>query len=111
MFAPPRIRVPLPVFVRPNPLPEMAPPTVKVLLATFTVRVAFMATAPVPMLREFVPRKEISVFQICALLLVSVMGPLLVLSNAPPLIVKFPVPIAVALLMLSWPPESVVPRV
>ena len=108
VFAPLRMREPLPAFVRPKPVPEMTPPTVRLLLPTVTMRLAFMATAPVPILRAFAPRKETSAFQFCALLLVSVMAPPLVLSNAPPAIVKFPVPMAVALLILSCPPERVV---
>jgi len=56
--------VPLPALVRPKVDPPMAPPTVKVLLETVTVREAFMVTAPAPMSRlPFVPRKPKSPFQ------------------------------------------------
>ena len=101
MLAPLRTRVPLPAFVRPKPVPEMTPPTVRLLLPTVTVRVAFMATVPVPILRAFVPRNETSAFQFWALLLLSVIAPPLVLSRVPPLSVSVPVPMAVALLILS----------
>jgi diaminopimelate epimerase len=63
VFAPERVRVPAPALVRPKPEPEITPPTVSVEASTVTVRVAFMATAPVPRLRVFEPRNVKSPFQ------------------------------------------------
>ena len=113
-FCPLRVSVPAPALVRPKPLPEMTPPTVRLPPLTVTVRVAFMATAPVPRFRSFVPVKAKLPFQFCALFVERVTLEPLVLSSVPPVIVKAPVPRAELvppepeLLILSVPIERVV---
>ena len=87
--------MPFPVLVRPNPLPPIAPPTVRVLALTPTVRLAFIVTAPVPRFRLLVPTKVKSPFQFWTLLLVVLARFATELSSAPPLIVSVPVPRAV----------------
>jgi len=90
-FAPVRVRLPAPAFVRPKPAPEIMPPTVSVEALTVTIRFAFMATAPVPRSRVFVPLNVKSPFQFCTLLLVVVRAA--VTSIVPPLMVTtFPEP-------------------
>ena len=108
-LAPLRISVPAPALVRPNVLPPIAPPTVRLPPFTVTVRLALIVTAPVPRFRSLVPVKVKLPFQCCALLLLRVMAPPLVLSIVPPATVKVPVPGAAALLRLSVPPFSVRP--
>ena len=61
-----------------------------------------------PRIRLFVPVKAKSPPQVCALLLESVIAPPLVLSSVPPLMIRVPVPTAVALLRLSVPAERVI---
>ncbi len=100
--------VPLPLWVRPKPVPLMAPPTVKVLLLTVKVRLAFIATAPVPRFRlllvPFEPAKVKSPFQYWALLDVLTIAPPLVLSSVPPLMTRLPPEMAPALLKFNCPP-------
>lgn len=97
VFAPVRVKLPAPAFVRPKPAPEIMPPTVSVEALTVTIRLAFMATAPVPRSRVFVPLNVKSPFQFCALLLVVVRAA--VTSIVPPLMVKiFAAPPRAALL-------------
>ena len=101
--------MPLPFFVRPA-LPEMMPPTVKLLPSMFRLRVAFIVTAPVPRFRSPVPAKAQSPFQFWVLLLDSVLALPLVLSIVPPLILKTlaAVPRALSLFTASVPLLSVV---
>src|SRR6266478_563459 len=109
VFAPVNVRVPEPAFVKLNVLPLMIPPTVSVPPLTVTVRLAFIATAPVPRFRFCVPVNVKFAFQFCALLLVSEIAPPLVLSIVDaPLMVNVPDPIAVALLMFNVPADNVV---
>ena len=100
--------MPVPFLVRP-PLLEIEPPTVRLPPLTVTVRVAFMATLPVPRFRSPAPVKAKSPFQLCALLVESVMADPLVLLSVPPLIVSVPLPSVEALLIFSVPELSVVP--
>ena len=67
---------------------EIAPPTVRLLDATVTVRLALMVTAPVPRLRSLGPAKVKSTFQFWALLVESVIAVPLVLPMVPPEMVK-----------------------
>ena len=101
--------MPAPVLVRLKPLPLMAPPTMRSLEATVTVRLLLMVTGPAPRLRSLVPAKVKLPFQFCALLVESVMALPLLLPRVPPAIVKVPLPRAEALLTLSCPEVSVVP--
>ena len=82
----------------------MTPPTVRLLAFTVTVRLAPKVTAPVPRFKLCVPVKLKLPFHACALLLESVIAPAVVLSIVPPLMVKVPVPSAVALLILTVVP-------
>ena len=79
------------------------PPSVKVLAVMFTLRFVPSVTAPVPKVSDLVPTNVKLPFHVWALLLINVIAAALVLSNAPPLIVNVPVPIAVALFISSWP--------
>src|SRR4051812_1362873 len=54
-ITPLRVRVPAPALVIPNVAPEIAPPAVRVLAFTVTVRGAVRVTAPVPRLSDWVP--------------------------------------------------------
>ena len=105
-----RTTVPTPALVRAKD-PLITPPTVSVPAVVVTVLAAPRATAPVPRLSVLLPANVKFPPQVWALLLLSVIAAPLVLSIVPPLIAKVPVPIAFALLMLSWPAESVVPPV
>ncbi len=89
----------------------MIPPTVSVFAVVVTVGDVVNVTAPVPRLRLLVPMKVKLEAHVCALLLLSVIGLPEVLSIVPPLIVNVPVPTAVALLMFSFPADSVIPPV
>ena len=101
--------VPFPSLVSPKELPEMAPPTVKVLLLMVIWREAFMATDPLPVFRAFEPAKVKSPFQFWLLLFERVIALPLVLSTVPPESVSAPEPMAVALLILRVPALRVVP--
>ena len=113
VLLPERVNRPAPALVR-VPLPVMAPPTVRVLAAVelVMVRLLFIVTAPVPRFRLLEPVKVKFPSQTCGLFAVRViaLGALLLIV-VPSLMVKVPVPSAVALLMyrvpwLSWtPPE------
>ena len=109
-MAPESTSVPLPFLVNPKLVPDITPPTVKLLPSMLRVRVAFIVTAPVPKFRSPVPAKAKSPFQFWVLLLVSVLAMPLVLSIVPPLILKTlaAVPSALSLLMASVPLLSVV---
>ena len=96
-------------MVNPNDVPEITPPTVKVLAVTVTVRVAESVTAPVPISSGCVPVKVKLAFQLWGLLVVSVIAPAEVLSIVPPEIINVPVPIAEALLMFKVPALKFVP--
>ena len=88
----------------------MTPPTVNVWAVVVTVVPAPSATPPVPKFKSLVPVNVKLPFQVCALLLESVIASAVVLSIVvPAAIEKLPVPKAVALLMFSVPAESVVP--
>ena len=65
VFAPVRVSVPPPAFVRPKPTPPMTPPTVSVLADTVTWREALIETAPVPRFRAFEPANVKSPLQVC----------------------------------------------
>ena len=64
--ATPRVRVPFPALVRPKVAPEMAPPRVRLLAATVTVRAAGRATGPT-IVKELVPAKLRLVFSVSSL--------------------------------------------
>jgi hypothetical protein len=61
------------------------------------------------MFRSLVPVKAKSLFQLCALLVESVIADPLVLFSVPPLIASVPLPMAVTLLIFSVPEFRVVP--
>jgi hypothetical protein len=107
---PERTRVPAPFFVSPNPEPEIAPPTVKVFADTVRVRVAFIATAPVPRSRLFEHVKVKSLFQFCVLFVIRMreLPEVLSIVAAPPM-TRGPVPMAEALLIRRVPALRVVP--
>ena len=77
------MRLPAPAFVRPNPGPPMAPPTVRLPVVTVTVGLRARVTGPVPRFRSFGPLKPKLAFQICALMAARVIGPPLALPSSP----------------------------
>lgn len=81
---------------------------VNVLLLTVTILFPPRVTVPVPKLRFCVPVKEKSPPHVWVLFLEFVMAAAVVLSKVPPLMVKAPVPIAVALLKFNVPEVRVV---
>ena len=87
----------------------MTPPAVSILPDTVAATFAPRVTAPVPRFSELLPTNVKPAFQVWTLLLLSVFAEPLVLSIVPPLTVNLFVPIAVALLMFSWPAERVIP--
>ena len=109
VFDPDNVSAPDPSFVIEIAPPAITPPTVKLLPLTVICRLPLGVIAPLPKFKLLVPANAKSLFQDWILLLVSVMAPPLVLSIAPPAIVRVPVPIAVELLILRLPAERVVP--
>ena len=105
--------MPLPALVKPRPLPEIGPPTVRVLAVTVIVGVVPKATAPVPRLRFCVPVKVKLPFQIPGLLAVIHWSePVLSMVVLPEIVNVLAVaPSAVGALMTSVPALSNVPPV
>lgn len=90
----------------------MTPPTLRIQpVVSVIVISAPRVTAPVPMVKVLVPPQVNEAFQTWTLLLVKVIALAVLLLIVPPLIVSVPVPMAVAVLMLSVPAFNVVPPV
>ena len=101
--------MPEPALVMLFPAPEIAPPTIKELPVNVTVGLPPKVTAPVPRFKDCVPVKVKLPFQVIVLLLERVKAPTeLLLIVVPALIVKLPVPKAVALFIFKVPALKVV---
>ena len=110
VLAPARVSMPAPFFVSPNPLPPspMMPLTVRVLVVMVSARLPVNVIAPVPRSRLRVPMKVKFPAQLCGMAVVMARSDaeVLLMAAAPSrvVIVKRPVPNAVALFKASLPP-------
>ena len=111
VFAPPKDNVPAPALVI-EPLPLITPSMVSVPANTLAVRALEpnATSAPVPRLRSYGPANVTVLFQSKTLFVESVIAAPLVLPSVVPAtpMKNFPVPIAVAELMLRRPALKVV---
>src|SRR6478672_9494681 len=91
------------------PASPIDPPTVRLEAETVSVGLAVRVMLPLPRSRLLLPANVKLPPQVIELLVESVIGPPLVLSIVPALMVNVPVPSADALLRFSVPAERVVP--